>query len=80
MKINITAFGIAKEIIGNQSVTFDFPENSNVSEVKKKLIMAYPGFEKLATFAIAVNAEYATDQQILSENDEVVIIPPVSGG
>ena len=80
MKIKILAYGIAKEIIGNQSIEFDFPHNFPVVELKKKLIITYPALEKLATFAIAVNTEYATDEQILSENDEVAIIPPVSGG
>lgn len=80
MKIKILAYGIAKEIIGNQSIEFDFPHNSPVEELKKKLIITYPALEKLATFAIAVNTEYASDEQILSENDEVAIIPPVSGG
>jgi len=80
MKIKILAYGIAREIIGNQSIALEFTENSPVLELKKKLIVAYPALEKLATFAIAVNTEYATDEQILLENDEVAIIPPVSGG
>jgi molybdopterin converting factor subunit 1 len=80
MKIHLLAYGIAKEIIGNQSITIEFPENSTVEDVKNKLISSYPSFGKLVTFAIAVNTEYASDKQILSENDEVAIIPPVSGG
>jgi molybdopterin converting factor small subunit len=30
--------------------------------------------------AFAVGEEYQTDSYALTENDEVVIIPPVSGG
>ena len=40
----------------------------------------YPEFEKLRSFTIAVNAEYRSDDFVLSAQDEVVIIPPVSGG
>jgi len=40
----------------------------------------YPEFEKLRHLALAVNSEYVQDDLIISENDEVVIIPPVSGG
>jgi molybdopterin converting factor small subunit len=30
--------------------------------------------------ALAINQEYVDDHQIIAENDEIVIIPPVSGG
>jgi molybdopterin synthase sulfur carrier subunit len=29
---------------------------------------------------VAINSEYAEDAAILKENDEIVLIPPVSGG
>jgi molybdopterin synthase sulfur carrier subunit len=29
---------------------------------------------------VAINSEYAEDTAILKENDEIVLIPPVSGG
>ena len=40
----------------------------------------FPDFEKLRSLVIAVNEEYQEDGFILSEKDEIVIIPPVSGG
>ena len=40
----------------------------------------YPAFDKLASLQLAVNAEYVEDDYVLRENDEVVLIPPVSGG
>ncbi|MEO1437005.1 MAG: MoaD/ThiS family protein [Bacteroidota bacterium] len=30
--------------------------------------------------SIAVNTEYAMDDHLLKESDEIVIIPPVAGG
>ena len=35
---------------------------------------------ELNTLSFAVNEEYRADDFVLSEDDEVVIIPPVSGG
>ncbi len=40
----------------------------------------YPQFEKLSSIAIAVDSEYAEDDQNLFDENEVAIIPPVSGG
>lgn len=80
MKIEILAFGIAKDIIKNRTISIDLPDGSNVGFLKKELTDRFPDFQKLKSIAIAVNEEYQTDEFNLSEKDEVVIIPPVSGG
>jgi molybdopterin synthase sulfur carrier subunit len=80
MKIEILAFGIVKDIIKNRTLSIDLPDGSNVGFLKKKLTDRFPDFQKLKSIAIAVNEEYQTDEFNLSEKDEVVIIPPVSGG
>lgn len=80
MKIDILAFGIAKDIIKSRSLMMELPEGGTVGELKNKLTNQFPDFQKLKSLAIAVNTEYRSDDFSLSENDEVVIIPPVSGG
>jgi molybdopterin synthase sulfur carrier subunit len=34
----------------------------------------------IRSFMIAVNGEYSDPEQVLSANDEIAVIPPVSGG
>ncbi len=80
MKIKILAFGIAREIIGGFETTLDLPTTATVADVKRQLVAQFPNFEKLVSLKIAVNSEYATDDMALTPNDEIVIIPPVSGG
>ncbi len=81
MNLTILAFGIAKDIIGGSSVELQFnSEQLTVQELKEKLAADYPTFRDLRSFAIAVNEEYAEDGQAVHQNDEIVIIPPVSGG
>lgn len=80
MNINILAFGIAKDIINGQTLGLEIQDGTTVGELKVKLISQFPDFEKLRSLAIAVNEEYQEDDFILSERDEIVIIPPVSGG
>ncbi len=80
MKIKILAFGIAREIIGGFETILDLPTTATVADVKKQLVAQFPAFEKLASLKVAVNSEYATDDMALTPNDEIVIIPPVSGG
>ncbi len=80
MKIQILAFGIAKDIVGGTTLDFEIPEGTNVAQLKRQLQKDYPSFTELTSLAIAINSEYAQDEQQISERDEVVLIPPVSGG
>ena len=80
MKINILAFGIAKDIIQGQTTSVELPDGSDIGFLKNELCNRFPDFKKLKSLAIAVNEEYRTDDFNLKENDEAVIIPPVSGG
>jgi molybdopterin converting factor small subunit len=34
----------------------------------------------LASYMVAVNNEYADDTSLVTQRDEIAIIPPVSGG
>jgi len=80
MKIDILAFGIAKDIINGSSVSVEIEEGMTVGNLKEILCEQYPDFVRLRSLAIAVNAEYREDNFLLKEKDEIVIIPPVSGG
>ena len=80
MQINILAFGIAKEVIQGSQLKLKLDNPATVADVKKHLCRRFPEFERLASLRIAVNNEYADDDHPLKEQDEVVIIPPVSGG
>ena len=51
-----------------------------VSSATYQLEQKYPEFAKLQSLKFAVGENYQEDTFTLSENDEVVIIPPVSGG
>lgn len=78
MKILLFA-GIA-EALDRQELML--PQQSmTVAELKAYLAQVYPQIKDAVERAmIAVNQEFAEDQTIITENDEVAIIPPVSGG
>ncbi|HFC00070.1 MAG TPA: MoaD/ThiS family protein [Phaeodactylibacter sp.] len=80
MKINILAFGIAKDIINNSQLEIEMTDGETVGQLKTQLINQFPDFKRLQSLSIAVNEEYQTDDFLLHEKDEIVIIPPVSGG
>ncbi len=80
MRVKIRAFGIAKEIVGGPVSQLDLKDKATISEVKDVLSLKYPDFSTLKKFSIAVNESYQDDDYVVTEGDELVIIPPVSGG
>ena len=80
MKITILSFGIAKDITGQRFLEWELPEAVSVAELRKSLVQRFPRLGELAAVRLAVNNEYASEEMVLGENDEVALIPPVSGG
>ncbi len=80
--MEVLLFGIAKDIVGKSQLQFLETDiiPSSVSELKKMISDTYPEFRNLSSLAVAVNSEYASDDVPLNRNDEIAIIPPVSGG
>lgn len=80
MKVNVLAFGIAKDIFGGSSVAMELPDHATTGNLKQSLEEHYPRLKHLVSYMVAVNNEYAKNESVLTESDEVAIIPPVSGG
>ena len=80
MKLEILLFGIGREIVGSSKLQFDLDEPLDVKSFKNVLEAKYPKMTHLSYYKVAVNQEFAKDDQLLKEGDEVALIPPVSGG
>jgi len=79
MKYTVKAFGITKDILGGSQMTVQ-SSGTTVSALRQALLQQYPALAGLRSVMIAVNNVYADDQISLTENDEIALIPPVSGG
>lgn len=80
MQIKILPFGITKDIMGGKMIHLELNNTPTVGNLRLNLLQSYPALINLNSLAIAVNGEYATDEQSIEAGDEVVLIPPVSGG
>lgn len=78
--MNIISYGIATEIMGHKRLSISLPSPHNIALAKEELLISYPGLKDLVTLSFAVGAEYRSDDYVLKEGEELVIIPPVSGG
>ncbi len=80
MQVKILAFGIAKDIVRGSQLQLELPAGATVADLKDQLCARFPDFERLASLRVAVNSEYVGNSRTLAEQDEIVLIPPVSGG
>ena len=80
MQVKIALFGITKEIIGAAKLNYELGEKADVTYLLKKLKTEFPALQDLKSLLIAVNDEYAEPEQLISEHDEIALIPPVCGG
>ena len=80
MTITILAFGIAKELLDGSSVDVEVNNSITAMDLKEMLETKYPALRKSGSYRIAVNNEFADEQTMIHESDEIAVIPPVSGG
>ncbi len=81
MQISIRAFASYREAIGSARITLTIPDGASPGQVWKTLLSSYPRLRALPQpFAFAVNDEYVESEVPLRPRDELVLVPPVSGG
>jgi molybdopterin converting factor subunit 1 len=79
--VRVKLFAAIRDLIGKEEVVLSLPPTSNVAVVVESLVSQYPKIDVWRNHVrIAVNQEYVSLEHRVKDNDEVVIIPPVSGG
>jgi molybdopterin converting factor subunit 1 len=80
-EVQVLLFSSLRERVGQQSITLELPEQTTVSQFKLLLAEKYPALaENLKTALVAINREYAFDDDIVPQEAEIAVFPPVSGG
>ena len=79
--VSVKLFATIRDIIEADELKISLPDDSPVSSILEELIHKYPAFTPWRNYVrLAVNYEYVQLSHILHDNDEVAVIPPVSGG
>jgi sulfur-carrier protein len=71
-------FAHLREAVGEEFLKIDV-SGKTVAELKAELARNY-NLLKLDTVMTAINEEFAQDNEVIQDGDEVAFIPPVSGG
>ena len=81
ISVRVLCFAAAREVIGASELAWTIAAGATVAKLKEALFERYPALAGHArSLRFAVNGEYAKDDQVVEEGDEVAVIPPVAGG
>jgi MoaE-MoaD fusion protein len=81
MRVRVLFFGMLKDVIGKASDSLDLADDALVADVLAHYESQMPRLRQtLPSLALAVNQEYASPKTKLKSNDEIALLPPVSGG
>ena len=76
MTVRVRLFAVLRERAGSDEVELELPDGATVDDALDALGTLTEGL----TCLLAVNREYASPARVLSESDELALIPPISGG
>ncbi|MBM3242854.1 molybdopterin converting factor subunit 1 [Candidatus Poribacteria bacterium] len=81
MNVKVKFFAVFHEMFSRREENMELPEGSTVMDILKCIESEKPEFaDYYDIMQIAVNWEYATRNALLKNDDEVALIPPVTGG
>jgi len=81
MRIAVRTFAAYRQAIGQSAVVLELPPEATPQAVWAVLVAEYPDLRRFPPPArYAVNDEFVGPEHRLGEQDEVALIPPVSGG
>lgn len=83
MKVKVLFFAASREAAGKSEETVEIDDGGTTETLLLRLVQCYPALDSVMRSCVfAVNQEYVPRSQALplKPNDEVAIIPPLSGG
>jgi molybdopterin converting factor small subunit len=81
MMVTVRLFARAKDLAGREVIYVELTDGATVAHLRQAIIRAFPKLtELLRRSAIAVAGDFATDATSLLPEQEIAILPPVSGG
>lgn len=81
MRVRVLFFGMLKEMAGKAMDEIEVREGASIRDVLQHYESQVPALKTcLSSLALAVNQQYAAPETKLMADDEIALLPPVSGG
>ena len=80
MKVSVRLFAGLRERAGSRYIDVELPDGANVSDLLAAMAATPVGEIQAGQCVVAINREYADLAEAIRPEDEIALIPPVSGG
>jgi molybdopterin converting factor subunit 1 len=81
MRVRVRLFASLREAVGRDQLDLDLPEGATAETAWERLVAEWPALAaRRRSLSAAVNRRYLPFDSPLAPGDELVFIPPVSGG
>ncbi len=81
MTVRVRLFASLREVAGVGEAALELAPGATAEEAFRHLAQSHPHLaSRRPSLAVAINRRYAHFDAVLSDGDELVFIPPVSGG
>ena len=79
--VKVLFFANLREKTGVRETMIEFQNGATISDIKALLLEMYPSLRtSIDSVIVAMNHEYAFDEDMVVKGAEIAIFPPVSGG
>jgi sulfur-carrier protein len=79
--VTVKFFAVYREVYGVSEVSWEFSGGTRVLEVLSRCLAEHPELEPWRSLTrFGINLQFVEPDAVLKDGDEVVLIPPVSGG
>ncbi len=79
--VTVKLFAAYQEAYGQPELVLELPAGTTVAEVRDRLLSEHPELEAWREVTrFGINLNFVEANTVLNADDEIVLIPPVSGG
>jgi sulfur-carrier protein len=79
--VTVKLFAVYQEVYGQPELVLSLPKDTSIQQVYDRLLQQHPKLEQWrAVTRFGRNLQFAEPETLLQDGDEIVLIPPVSGG
>ena len=81
MQVRVLFFGALRDLSGHATDSLSLPEGATLGDLVSHYEQKIPRLKQfLPSIAMSLNQQYAQTDSVLHDQDEVALLPPVSGG
>ncbi len=79
--LSIKLFASIRQAMNSDEIKINIDNGITVLQMKEIIFETFPNLKKLnISFFVAINHKYSKDSDVIDTNDEIALIPLVSGG